>query len=71
MSASLVGSEMCIRDSTCLCAVKSALVPAHSVEDWRRAMARSPFGASGVVQRGPYLGGGVGCRGSLALPPGA
>eukprot|EP00969_Alexandrium_andersonii_P110420 4872816-Alexandrium_andersonii.AAC.1 len=38
-------------DEGCSCSVKTALVPAFGLDEWRAAMVLSPFRPAGVVVR--------------------
>lgn len=57
-----------VSSSFCSCTVKTVLVPAHRIDDWKEAMDYSLFGASAVRLSAPYLGGQIGAVAHGAPP---
>ena len=53
----------------CACGVKTAVLPAHSVVPWRRALTGSPFGGASVVDQWTCLGIRISARAIGAGPP--
>ncbi len=61
------GFQMVATTVPCHCALKSALVPASNLDQWRRPLGLSPLSASVLVPAWPDLGVQVGTRGSSAV----
>jgi hypothetical protein len=59
-----------LRQTPCHCGIKYAVLPAHFLRAWRRALAGSPFGSESVVDRWICLGIQVSarCIGNLSRP---